>query len=93
MALAVSHKSAWCAAARNMPADNLCGAYTKAKKVGNKSVCIITGASSGLGLATAKKLADGGRKPFPKTLLFSISIQQISFLWDVLLRLQQCLYR
>lgn len=37
------------------------GAYTKAKQLGNKSVCVITGASSGLGLATAKKLADTGK--------------------------------
>lgn len=36
------------------------GAYTKAKQIGNKSVAVITGASSGLGLATAKKLADTG---------------------------------
>ena len=39
-------------------------AYQKAKQVKNKEVCIVTGASSGLGLATAKKLADSGQKLF-----------------------------
>lgn len=38
----------------------LSSAYQKAKQVANKQVCIVTGASSGLGLATAKKLADSG---------------------------------
>lgn len=41
-------------------AATLSSAYSKAKQVANKQVCIVTGASSGLGLATAKKLADSG---------------------------------
>ena len=40
--------------------DVLSAAYTKAKQTANKSTVVITGASSGLGLATAKKLADSG---------------------------------
>ena len=41
-------------------ADVLSAAYTKAKQTASKSTVVITGASSGLGLATAKKLADSG---------------------------------
>jgi len=41
-------------------AGTLSSAYNKAQKLANKQVAIITGASSGLGLATAKKLADSG---------------------------------
>ena len=48
------------AAKSNSTASTLSSAYSKAKQIANKQVCIVTGASSGLGLATARKLADSG---------------------------------
>ena len=47
-------------------ADRLSKASRKVKDIGNKKVAVITGASSGLGLAAARKLADQGLSSSPQ---------------------------
>ena len=58
LALVLSAESTFCAA---RPTSSETAASSSSKKTSTKSTVIITGASSGLGLATAKKLADSGR--------------------------------